>query len=309
MRVTPLPEALGIEAAMEKADAAIAEIISRYLAPVEKPRSIYRSSDAIKCALAVGIPVKPFFAKGGDNDPNAYTAAPKQIAEFWNEGQRRFKAYVRGKFLVIDIDRKPGKPDGLEAFYRMFPRKTLPAELQNLPGSFPCYTQTPLRGFHLFFKYEGSELKLRELEPSVEIKEMQITCPGSHREDGEYILYGELSNAPPLYGLIIDAIEETKRKKEQAKAERSKPRTKVAADRLMQFTQPRITLDDLADEAIAAHAGHHDRQVSFAGRACRCKFSRSDALAYVKHRTDIFGNDADTENTVMSVFRDNGDCL
>jgi hypothetical protein len=168
---TPPPEALGFEAAMRKADAAIAEIISKYPAPVEKPRNVYRSSDAIKQALAAGIGTKPFFAKSGDNDPDAYTTNQQQIAAMWNEGQRRFKAFIRGRFLVLDIDRKPGKLDGLVTFYRIFPKQTLPTELQNLPQSFPCYTQTPSGGFHLYFKYEGPELKLRELAPGVEIKE------------------------------------------------------------------------------------------------------------------------------------------
>jgi len=70
---------------------------------------------------------------------------------------------------------------------------------------------------------------LLELAPGVGIKETQIACPGSRSEDGEYVLHGELDKAPPLYGLIIDAIEEVKRKKEQAKAERSRPRTIAAA--------------------------------------------------------------------------------
>jgi hypothetical protein len=306
-RVTPPPEALDIEAAMRKADAAIAEIISQYPAPVEKPR-IYQGSAAIKITVAAGIGIKPFFAVSKDNDPSAYTSDLGKIAAMWNDDQRRFKAFIRGRFLALDIDRKPGKPDGLETFYRIFPRETLPAELQELPGSFPCYVQTPSGGFHLYFKYEGPEVNLRELAQGIEIKEWQITCPGSRRENnGEYILYGELNKAPPLYGLIIDAIEETKRRKEQAKAERSKSRKKAAADRPVQFTQPRFTLDDLAQEAVAANAGHHDRQVSFAGRACRCKFSGADALAYVKSRSDIFGNDSDTENTILSVYRDYGE--
>jgi hypothetical protein len=46
--------------------------------------------------------------------------------------------------------------------------------------------------------------------------------------------------------------------------------------------------------------------VSFAGRACRCKFSGADTLLYVKSRSDIFGNGSDTENTIMSVYRDYG---
>jgi hypothetical protein len=305
MRPTILPENLDLETAMEKADAAIAEIISQCPVPI-KPRSVYRSSDAIKHVVAAGVGIKPFFAKSGDNDPDAYTTDLKEIGALWSEGQRRFKAFIRGRFFALDIDRKPGKPDGLEAFCRMFPRETLPAELQKLPGSFPCYVQTPSGGFHLYFKYEGAELNLRELATGIEIKEWQITAPGSRRENGEYILHGELDKAPPLYGLIVDAIEEMKRRKEQAKAERSKPRKKAAADRPEQLEKPRFTLDDLAQEAIAAHAGHHDRQVSFAGRACRCKFSGADALAYVKSRYDIFGNDTDTENTILSVYRDYG---
>jgi len=305
-RVTPLPEALDIKAAMRKADAVIAEIISQYPASVEKPRSVYRSSDAIKYTIAAGIGVKGFFDKSKDSDPDAYTTDFQKIKTLWDTGQRRFKAFIRGRFLALDIDRKTGKPDGLETFYRIFLRETLPAELQELPGSFPCYVQTPSSGFHLYFKYEGPEVNLRELAQGIEIKEWQITCPGSRRENGEYILHGELDKAPPLYGLIIDAIEETKRRKEQTKAERSKPRKKAATDRPVQFTQPRFTLDDLTQEAIAANAGHHDRQVSFAGRACRCKFSGADALAYVKSRSDIFGNDSDTENTILSVYRDYG---
>jgi len=218
-RVTPPPEALGIEAAMREADAAIAEIISQHPVPVEKPRSVYRSSDAIKCAIAAGIGIKGFFDKSKDSDPDAYTTDFQKIKTLWDTGQRRFKAFIRGRFLALGINRKPGKPDGLETFYRIFPRETLPAELLELPGSFPVYTQTPSGGFHLYFRYEGPELKLLELAPGVGIKETQITCPGSRREDGEYVLHGELDKAPPLYGLIIDAIEEVKRKKEQAIAE------------------------------------------------------------------------------------------
>jgi hypothetical protein len=224
----------------------------------------------------------------------------------WNEELLRFKAFIQGRFLALDIDRKSGKPDGLEVFYRIFPKETLPAELQDLPQSFPCYVKMPRGGFHLYFKYAGSELKLSNLGPSVEAKESQITPPGSRKENGEYILLGELTEAPPLYGLIIDYIEKAKRKKEEAKAESSKPRAKAAADRPMRFKKTRIKLDDLANEAIAAYAGNHDRQVSFSGRAYRCGFFGAETLAYVKSRTDIFGNDADSENTVLSVFRDNG---
>jgi hypothetical protein len=282
---------------------ALREIISRKYPAPEKP--VYQGSAAIKKTLAAGIGIKEFFAKSKDNDPAAYTTDVQEIAALWNQGKRRFKAFVRGRFLAVDVDRHPGKADGLENFYKLFPRGILPEELRNLPESFPCYTQTPSGGFHFYFRYEGPELKLRELAPGVEIKEWQITAPGSRRENGGYILHGDLNEAPPLYGLLIDRIGGVKQKKEREKAERAKPRTRAAADRPMRYT-PRITLDDLSSEAVAAYAGHHDRQVSFAGRACRCKFSGAETLAYVKADPNIFGFDADTENTILSVFRDNG---
>jgi hypothetical protein len=207
----------------------------------------------------------------------------------------------------MDIDRKPGKADGLESFHHLFPREAMPEALRDIPGgSFPCYVTTPSGGYHLYFRYDGPELKLRELAVAVEVKEWQIAAPGSERESGEYILHGEFSEAPPLYGVILERIESVKRKKEQAKAERSQPRTRAAADRPVSVDKPRITLDALAGEAASAYAGHHDRQVSFAGRACRCKFSLSETLAYVGANPNIFGNGSDTESTILSVFRDNG---
>ena len=309
-QTTPPPEKLDPITAMKKANAIIADIINRkYPAPEEKSRSVYRGSAAIRHTIAAGIGLKEFFAKSKDNDLSAYTADLEKIAALWNEGERRFKAFINGRFLAVDIDRKPGKADGLETFYRLFPRETLPAELQELPGSFPCYVQTPSGGFHLYFRYEGPELKLRELVPGVEIKEWQITCPGSRRKNGDYVLHGKLSNAPPLYGLLIDAIREARQRKEREKEERSKPRTRATADRPVRYEKPRITLDDLAQEAVTAYTGHHDRQVSFSGRACRCKFSGAETLSYVKSRPYIFGNDTDTENTVLSVFKDNSGCL
>jgi len=226
--VTPPPEALSIEAAMKKADTAIAEII-RQLPTHEKSRTVYKGLAAIESVIAAGIGIKEFFAKSKDNDPAAYTTDLKRISALWNDGRQRFKTFINGRFLVLDIGRKPGKTDGLEIFYRLFPRETLPAELQSLPESFPCYVQTPSGGFHLYFRYEGSEVKLHELAPGIEIKEWQITTPGSRRENGDYILHGELDKAPALYGLIIDAIKEVKEKKEQVKAEHSRPMSAKAA--------------------------------------------------------------------------------
>ncbi|MDR3193497.1 MAG: bifunctional DNA primase/polymerase, partial [Treponema sp.] len=294
---------------LNRADAearALREIISRKYPAPEKP--VYRGAAAIKCTLAAGIPLKDFYAKSKDNDPAAYTADQGEIAGLWEQGRRKLKAFIRGRFVVIDVDRKPGKADGLESLYRLFPPDIMPQSFRDIAGgSFPCYATTPSNGYHLYFKYDGPELKFRELADGVEVKEWQIAASGSDKETGPYILYGEFTDAPPLYGVILDHIEAVKRKQEREKAERAKPRTRAVADRPVRHT-PRITLDDLAGEAAAAYAGHHDRQVSFAGRAYRCKFSGAETLAYVKVHPEIFGNDADTEKTILSVFRDDGGC-
>ena len=242
-------------------------------------------------------------------EPENYTTDPREIAALMEgKGDR----HGRGKgtpiqrfyfipadagLLCLDIDRKPGKPDGLQELYKLFPRDTLPRALQDIDRFFPCYVATPSGGYHLYFKYKGPPVKKTNLALEVEVKHGRpgLTAPGSRKENGLYVLHGELENAPPLYGIIIDRI-----------AEPQKPQRAAADTPRYRQRKPRITLDALADEATAAYSGHHDRQVSFAGRACRCKFSFSEALTYVHANPGIFGNGKDTEGTIKSVFNDNG---
>jgi hypothetical protein len=215
--------------------------------------------------------------------------------------------------LCLDIDRKPGKPDGLQEFYKLFPKDILPRELQDIDRFFPCHVTTPSGGYHLYFRYNGPPVKKNNLAPEVEIKHGRpgLTAPGSRKENGAYVLHGNLADAPPLYGLIIERIAELQKQKEARVDPSGKPE-RTAADRAAprhMWGNPgrqRITLDILADEAAAAYSGHHDRQVCFAGKACRCKFSGAETLEHVRSNPNIFGTDADTENTILSVFRDNG---
>jgi hypothetical protein len=275
----------------------------------ELHRPEYRGLAAIKCTLDAGIPLKNFYAKSKDNDPASYTTDQQEIIALWNQGRRQFKAFLKGQFIVLDIDRKPGKIDGLENFYKLWPPQVLPAELQDIiKGSFPCYAITKSGGFHLFFRYDGVEIKISKLAQSIEIKEWQITAPGCNKENGEYVLHGEFADAPPFYGLFLDHIEKIKSdaKRGQEKAKRSQPRTHAAEDRPRRFHGQWITLNDLVDKVVAIYSGHHERQVSFAGRASYRGFYGDETLAYVKTRPDIFGDDSDTENTILSVFKANG---
>jgi hypothetical protein len=264
-----------------------------------------------------GIPLIGAYVSGAmisKQEPENFTTDAAEIAALI-EGRGNRQGSTKGTpierfyfipqaagLLCLDIDRKPNKPDGLKELYKLFPKDTLPRALQDIERYFPCYVKTPSGGYHLYFKYAGGPVRKTDLCPEVEIKHGKpgLTAPGSKKENGNYTLYGELSDAPPLYGIIVDRIAELQKEK-QVKPEKQR----AVADRPAQFTQPRITLDDLAGEAAAAYSGHHDRQVSFAGRACRCKFSAADTVSYAKTYPEIFGSGADTENTIMSVFRDN----
>jgi hypothetical protein len=123
-----------------------------------------------------------------------------------------------------------------------------------------------------------------------------------------------------LYGFILDHIEKVKRQKEREKAAwQHKPRTRAAADRpFSPYRNTLAALDTLANKAAAGYDGHHARQVSFAGKVFLVQksaiqkgedygiFTKAAALAYVKTRPDVFGNDDDTAKTISSVFDDNG---
>jgi hypothetical protein len=88
----------------------------------------------------------------------------------------------------------------------------MPEALRDISDSFPCYTGMPSGGYHLFFWYDGPELKLRELAPAIEVKEWQITALGSKKENGVYALCGEFPEALLLYSVILECIEKAKRK-------------------------------------------------------------------------------------------------
>jgi hypothetical protein len=257
-------------------------------------------------------------------EPENFTADPSVIAALVSgagDPQGRAKGTPISRFyfipqdaglLCLDIDRKPGKADGLENLYKLWGRAALPRALQDIERYFPCYVSTPSGGYHLYFKYSGPLVRKTDLAPEIEIKHGKpgLTAPGSRKENGAYVLHGNLEDAPPLYGIILDRIEELQ-KERQEKAQSQK----AAADRPArprerkstgQTYTPQITLDTLADEATASYGGHHDRQVSFAGRACRCKFTAAETISYAKAHPEIFGTGADTENTILSVFRDRG---
>jgi hypothetical protein len=277
-------------------------------------REIRQGTAALEYMMAHGIPVIGAYRSGrmiGKQTPDNFITDTAGLADLMR-GKGNGEAIKRFYFipaeaglLCLDIDRKPGKADGLREFYREFPKETLPRALQDIEGgSFPCFVSTPSAGYHLYFKYSGPPVRNANLCPEVEIKHGRpgLTAPGSEKENGAYILHGNIEDAPPLYGIILDRINKPQAPSRPIERPKAKPHT-VNRFPKASWQKPRITLDTLADEAGAAHSGHHDRQVSFAGRACRCKFPYAETLAYVMSNPAIFGNGADTESTILSVYR------
>jgi len=242
------------------------------------------------------------------SDTKYFTSDIETIRKHVKEGIENFKFIPADNgLLCIDIDAKEGKENGIKELLRVFDQDTLPIELKDIERNFPCYVKTPNNGYHLYFKYAGQPVKNTALFNGIETKHGSpgLTSAGSVKDGKPYILYGAIEDAPPLYGLILDKIKKRDNK------------TQTTADKKINYitrTQC-ITLDDLAAETSG---GHHDRQVQFAGKVYRFQkaakekgraydnYTAAAALAYVKARTDIFGNGRDTENTILSVFKDNG---
>jgi hypothetical protein len=109
--------------------------------PREAPnRPVLSGIEALRYFTAHGVPVKPFYTPGADADAGTYST------ETPLEAGKRYKVYIRGRFLVLDIDRnhKDGG-DGVINLYRHLasigkPRPLLPAYMQDLEnGVFPFY--------------------------------------------------------------------------------------------------------------------------------------------------------------------------
>lgn len=255
------------------------------------------------------------------SDTSGFTTDNKQIKRYISFGIENFKFISADNGLFcLDIDAKEGKGNGLNELLKVFNPDTLPDELRDIENFFPCYVKTPNNGYHLYFKYNGAPIKNTVLFPCIEAKHGSpgLTAAGSYKEGKPYILYGELDNAPPLFGLILEKIkkqgliqQETKEQPQKRKIGKvRKPTLPVKND----FNNSKITLDTLAAETSG---GNHDRQVQFAGKVCRLQmaaknkgmdfenYTMSAVLAYVKENPGIFGTGKDTESTVKSVFRDN----
>ena len=168
--------------------------------PERPPIPRYEGIEAIQYLTTNGVPIKDFYKPGADADVKTYSTATPI------EQGKRYKAFIRGRFLCLDLDRghKDGG-DGVANLYSRFerlgkPRALLPPYLKDIDGgSFPFYTKTPSGGYHLFFKYPGLYVT-GTLAKGVEIKTLQVSV--GWKDGKPYVLHGHMSAAPLLYDFI-----------------------------------------------------------------------------------------------------------
>lgn len=101
---------------------------------------------------------------------------------------------ARASFLVLDIDIKHGI-NGINEIKKYYNQNNVSIqELNEAP-----YTITPGGGFHLWFRFCGTDVVNNKILPNVEVKYTTlVTAPGSADVRGKYILHGNLSEAPEL---------------------------------------------------------------------------------------------------------------
>jgi hypothetical protein len=220
--------------------------------------------EALQYVMANGIGIKYLYDKTPDNEKESYST------ETPIEQGKHYKAYIRGRFLCLDIDIKNGK-NGILDLDRLLtswgkPQEKRPAALRNIEaGSFPCFVRTPSGGYHLYFKYHGQQPERGLFSndyKSIEIKSTSITAPGSVNTEGKpYVLIGNFEQAPELYPFIAaklpKAITTPKKFIPMTKKEYGRPSWEL----ITQWTDKDGRGDGGRDEyaySLALHAATHD---------------------------------------------------
>jgi hypothetical protein len=250
--------------------------------------------EALQYLSAHGLPIKEFYKPGADADATTYSV------ETPTEQGKRYKVYIRGRFLVLDIDRNhQNGGDGLAALYKHLesigkPRVLLPAFMRDIDqGSFPFYTQTPSGGLHLYFRYNGRYVT-GSLAPDVELKNLQVST--GWKEGKPYILCGEIGNAPLLPAFILEKITPPKpegigyRPSWQEKKEWGRPSWAL--------------IGEWTDKDNKAGAGRNNRAYSLALHAASHDWSKEDTFAALQAEPSIDGLPiAEIRSAVNSAYK------
>jgi hypothetical protein len=250
-------------------------------------KAVFSGIEALRYFTAHSVPVKPFYTPGADADARTYSA------ETPLEAGKRYKVYIRGRFLVLDIDRnhKDGG-DGVKNLYKHLesigkPRPLLPAFMQDLEnGVFPFYMETPHGGLHLYFRYTGPYV-VGSLAPDVELKNLQVSAgyklfPGSGGQLKPYILHGNIEDAPLLPAFILEKI---------FPPAAAQPVYKPSWQEKKDFSHSRpswaLIVEWTDKDSFKAGAGRNNRAYSLALHAANHGWDKQDALEALQHEPSI----------------------
>jgi len=193
-------------------------------------------------------------------------------------------------FLCLDIDR--GHADGVDGLIELYnffdsigkTKENLPPVLRYLPESFPCYVTTPSGGFHLYFKYRGPKSwGLFANVRGVEIKHMKpgLTAPGSRKASGEYILFGDLDNAPMLPAFIKNRLTLPKEDRPPGYISPGRQKTKYG---ISSWEKIKEWVD-----TDGSYAGRNERAFAFARKARTHGWGKTDTLRALRMEPSVEG--------------------
>jgi hypothetical protein len=256
--------------------------------------------EALAYLTAHGLPIKDFYKPGADADKANYSTAEPI------EPGRRYKVFIRGRFLCLDIDRnhKDGK-DGIAELYAHLetigePRELLPACLKDIDrGSFPFFTETPSGGLHLWFKYAGPYVT-GTLAPDVELKNLQVSA-GWKEHNGKpapYILHGDIEAAPVLPAFILAKIT-------PPKAASAPPYRPPWQEKKEYGRASWALIVTWTDQDGRGGAGRNNRAYSLALHAKSHDWPQADTLAALQNEPSIEGLPfREIQTAVKSAYRE-----
>lgn len=250
----------------------------------------------------------------------AYTKEPeKMITDFERLANWKQKGVTEYGFipsannlLVLDLDKgdtHANKADGIANFTRLAQSATLNDRLrgylENFPANFPCYTQTPSGGLHLYFRasYITPELARRldygKASENIELKyNTKATAAGSVINGKEYILYGKLENAPKMTLDLLDLL--------------IKPKPKPVKRQYRNFEKSdgkkwNETPEGIIDKATELYSGfmHHDFIYKTAVLFHNAGMDKATAERYIMQTPQHLerNNQADTQTAIDSIYR------
>lgn len=238
-----------------------------------------------------------------------------QLQAWKNKGVALFAFYpANNNLLVLDLDNSDthaNKANGIDNFINWLEKininDTLRGYFKEFPKNFPCYVTTPHNGIHLYFNalYVTDDIK-RSFDNSVfngmniEIKyQTQCTAGDSVRHGKNYILHGEIANAPRC---TLDLLNAMTKKIIKAPAKYSRQYFTNSDNKSSWNTTP----EGIINKAYELYSNETPHQFVYKTAVLfkNAGFTKEDALQYIE-QTDTHANrkdKADTETAINSIF-------